>query len=129
MQTHEYVAIPAPRKAVSARGLKGVPAKFANAISNMMNEMAAEGWRYERTDTLPCDERQGLTGKTVKYHALMIFSRSIEISDDQLALPAPTELLEEDAPENSPEDVPEDAPSDETDPATDPTDEFPEETK
>lgn len=94
MQSHEYIAIPAPRKGVSSKGVKGVPAKFANAVSILMNEMAAEGWEYQRSDTLPCEERQGLTGKTIKYHAMLVFRRSIETEANDsvpLALPVPDE--------------------------------------
>lgn len=74
----EYRAIPAPRKAKSARGLRGTDAKFANAFSLVMNEMGADGWEYLRADTLPCEERQGLTGKTVKYHSMLVFRRPLE---------------------------------------------------
>lgn len=73
--SYEYRAVPAPRKGVAGKETKGGPAKFANAVSILMNEMGAEGWEYLRADTLPCEERQGLTGKTVKYHSMLVFRR------------------------------------------------------
>ena len=77
MSNYEYQVVAAPRKGKSGKGVKGGPAKFANAISGLMNEMAAEGWDYLRADTLPCEERQGLTSKTVKYHSMLVFRRAV----------------------------------------------------
>jgi hypothetical protein len=96
MQSYEYIAVPAPRKGVSSKGVKGVAGKFSNAVTLLMNEMAADGWDYIRSDTLPCEERQGLTGKTVKYHAMMMFRRAVEVEDqdEPLALPSPEEEIE-----------------------------------
>lgn len=93
MAHYEYIVVPAPRKGVSAKGIKGVPGKFANALTLLMNEMAAEGWDYQRTDTLPCEERQGLTGKAVKYHAMLVFRRTVEeeLEDAPLAIAPPEE--------------------------------------
>ncbi|MEP3345651.1 MAG: DUF4177 domain-containing protein [Litoreibacter sp.] len=94
MTNFEYQVVPAPRKGKSARKIKGVEAKFANTISILMNEMAADGWEYQRAETLPCEERQGLTGKTIKYHSMLIFRREVaveaEAEDAPIAvLPAP----------------------------------------
>lgn len=114
MQNYEYIAIPAPRKGVSSKGVKGVPGKFANAVTILMNEMAVEGWDYVRSDTLPCEERQGLTGKAVKYHALLVFRRAVEVEvEEPVALLSPPE-----------EDEPEEVVEDEEEIAVD---EFPEE--
>ncbi|SDX38290.1 DUF4177 domain-containing protein [Litoreibacter albidus] len=81
MPNYEYQVVPSPRKGKSVRKIKGVEAKFANTISVLMNEMAADGWEYQRAETLPCEERQGLTGKTIKYHTLLVFRREI-VSED-----------------------------------------------
>ncbi len=96
MSAFEYRAIPAPRKGKSGKGVRGGPAKFANAMSDLMNEMGTNGWEYLRADTLPCEERQGLTGKTVKYHSMLVFRRPLEevqaetqIAAETLALPVP----------------------------------------
>ena len=115
MSIYEYRVVPAPRKGSSAKGVKGGAAKFANAITVLMNAMAAEGWEYLRADTLPCEERQGLTGKTVKYHSMLVFRRALmteeEPAEVPLALPVPEDDVwdepemqtTEDAPESEPE--------------------------
>lgn len=90
MSNYEYRVVAAPRKGKSGKGVKGGPAKFANAISGLMNEMAQDGWEYLRADTLPCEERQGLTSKTVKYHSMLVFRRGLadeaEPDEEPLAL-------------------------------------------
>lgn len=78
MTAYEYRAVPAPRRGASGQGVKGGAAKFANAVTILMNEMGAEGWEYLRADTLPCEERQGLTSKTVKYHSMLVFRRALD---------------------------------------------------
>jgi hypothetical protein len=48
-----------------------------------MNQMAAEGWDYLRTDTLPAQEREGLLSKTAVFQNMMVFRR--ESADRQAA--------------------------------------------
>ena len=114
MPSFEYQVVPAPRKGKSVRKVRGVEAKFANTISVLMNEMAAEGWEYQRAETLPCEERQGLTGKTIKYHSMLVFRR--EIASEVVAVEAPVvaavaapvveqKAIEESAPAKRPEPV------------------------
>ncbi len=81
----EYRAIPAPRKGKSAKGVRGTEAKFANALSVVMNEMGSDGWEYLRADTLPCEERKGLTGRTVKYHSMLVFRRPVTEAEEEIA--------------------------------------------
>ncbi|MEM9434469.1 MAG: DUF4177 domain-containing protein [Pseudomonadota bacterium] len=108
MSRFEYRAIAAPRRGKSAKGVRGGPDKFAFAISNLMNDMAAEGWEYLRADTLPCDERQGLTGKTVKYHSLLVFRRQVAESES-----AEVQGYLEDLSEEPEIEMPQDEPSEE----------------
>lgn len=75
MQRYEYKVVPAPEKGEKARGVKGTPARFAHRLSRLMNELAREGWEYMRADTLPCEERTGLTGKTLTYQNMLVFRR------------------------------------------------------
>ncbi len=72
----EYKVVPAPEKARKHRGLKGA-ALFAHSIETLMNELAADGWQYVRADTLPQEERAGLTSKTTTYRNLLVFQREI----------------------------------------------------
>ena len=98
MAQFEYSVIPSPRKGKSAKGVRGTEAKFANALSTLMNDMGQNGWEYVRADTLPCEERQGLTGKTVKYHSILVFRRPVaEVeaeTEDAKALLAPPVVIE-----------------------------------
>jgi len=79
MQTHEYKVVPAPRKGDKARGLKSSEDRFAYALTRMMNEMALDGWEYLRTDTLPVEERTGLTGRvSTSFQSLLVFRRALK---------------------------------------------------
>ncbi|WP_428539635.1 hypothetical protein [Profundibacter sp.] len=42
-----------------------------------MNELGADGWEYQRSDTLPSEERSGLRGKTTIFHNMLVFRRKI----------------------------------------------------
>jgi hypothetical protein len=77
MQTYEYRVIPAPRKGEKAKGAKSVSDRFGIALGRVMNELAAEGWEYLRADTLPCDERVGLTGTATHFHNMLVFRRAL----------------------------------------------------
>lgn len=85
MQRFEYKVVPAPRKGEKARGLKSTEDRFAYALSRVMNEMAREGWEYQRTDTLPVEERSGLTGTKTVFQNMLVFRKP-------LAAPAPAAL-------------------------------------
>lgn len=91
MQNFEYRVVPAPRKGEKARGLKTTEARFAHALTQLMNQMAAEGWDYLRTDTLPAEERVGLTGRTTVFQHMLVFRRSLAAPAEapRPALPAP----------------------------------------
>lgn len=77
MQRYEYKVIPAPLKGEKTRGVKGTPGRFAHGLSRIMNDLARDGWEYLRADTLPCEERTGLTGKTVTYQNMLVFRRAV----------------------------------------------------
>jgi hypothetical protein len=81
----EYKVVPAPERARKKRGLKG-PALFAHEVETVMNELAADGWQYLRTDTLPHEERSGLTNKVTTYRNLLVFQRVLV---EDAANPAP----------------------------------------
>lgn len=85
MQRFEYKVLPAPRRGKKAKGIRGTEAQFANALSLLMNEAAAEGWEYQRTDSLPCEERQGLTGRTTVFQNLLVFRRPLEVAPEAAA--------------------------------------------
>ena len=54
--------------------------ELALALTGMMNQLGAEGWDYVRADTLPCEERSGLTGTKTSYQTVMVFRRALAAS-------------------------------------------------
>lgn len=127
MPRYEYKVVPAPAKGLKAKGIRSPEARFAHALASAMNELGAAGWSYLRTDTLPAEERVGLTRTKTTYHNMLVFRRELQ-EDVQLqevaqSSPPPPTALElafqapqpvpriayEDTPED-PEDA-EDAPS------------------
>ncbi|SEK39118.1 hypothetical protein SAMN05421666_1601 [Roseovarius nanhaiticus] len=76
MTSFEYKVIPAPTKGTKAPGVKSGEGRFAATVEGTLNAQAADGWEYLRTDILPSDERQGLTGSQTVYRTLMVFRRS-----------------------------------------------------
>ena len=75
MRKFEYKAVPAPTQGTKARGIKATEDRFALSLTDALNDMAAEGWEYVRAETLPCDERKGLTGSQKTYQNVLIFRR------------------------------------------------------
>lgn len=96
MQRYEYKVVPAPKKGQRGKGVRGTEGKFANALQLLMNEYGADGWQYQRTDTLPCEERTGLTGRTTTYQNMLVFRRPLSGQD---AAEAPKLLEQKPAPE------------------------------
>ena len=86
MSHFEYKVVPAPRRGEKALGAKTTPERFAVALSHVMNTLAAEGWEYLRADTLPCDERAGLTGTATHFQNMLVFRRALHAAA-QAALP------------------------------------------
>ena len=77
MQEFEYKVVPAPHKGTKAKGVKTPEDRFAHSIENLLNQMAAEGWEYERAELLPSEERSGLTGSTTNWRNILIFRRPV----------------------------------------------------
>lgn len=87
--TYEYAVVPAPKKGLKARGVKTTEDRFAYALQTIMNEYGAKGWEYVRTDTLPSEERTGLTGRTTVYQNMMVFRKAVVTEAPTALLPAP----------------------------------------
>lgn len=75
MTLFEYKVIPAPARGVKAKGVKSAEGRFAHALEQVMNDMAADGWAYQRAETLPSEERSGLTSKTTTFRNVLVFRR------------------------------------------------------
>lgn len=76
MTRYDYKVVPAPAQGRKARGVKGAEGRFALALETVMNEYASDGWEYQRAETLPSEERQGLSGKTTVYRNVLVFRRA-----------------------------------------------------
>ena len=93
MDQFEYKVIPAPRRSVRVKGAKGFDGKFAATLEKAINELAADGWQYLRAESLPADERHGITmRKTESYQNVLVFCRPADATEN--AKPA-TALLED----------------------------------
>lgn len=115
--TYQYKVVPAPERGEKVRGLKTPEERFAAAVERTINEMAADGWEYQRTDALPSEERSGLTQTQTVWRHLLVFRRGT--GADQLARPA--ELVASSAPsaqEQRPEPAAEQPPNDMDEPET-----------
>lgn len=73
---YEYTVVPAPNRGEKAKGARTPSDRFALSLAAVLNRMAAEGWDYVRAETLPSDERSGLTGRSTVYHNVLIFRRT-----------------------------------------------------
>lgn len=89
MQRFEYRVVPAPHRGEKARGLKTTGERFAHAMTLLLNEMAADGWEYVRADTLPCEERTGITGRSSSFQNLLTFRR---LAAEAMAVSMPQDI-------------------------------------
>ena len=100
MPRYEYKVVPAPRRGEKARGLRTTEERFAQALTTLMNSLGRDGWDYVRADTLPVDERAGLTGTKTSFQNMLVFRRQTDtISESH---PARAELVASKAVPSSP---------------------------
>ena len=77
--THEYLVLPAPRRAPRIKGVRDPAERFAMAVSEVMNDAGREGWEYLRTDTLPMEAGGGWFSRPAAVpQELLVFRRPIE---------------------------------------------------
>ena len=77
MSSYEYTVIPAPARGEKTKGAKTGIERFAATLAEVLNDMARDGWDYVRAETLPAEERSGLTGRSTVYHNLLVFRRAL----------------------------------------------------
>ena len=100
MQRYEYNVVPAPRRGEKARGVKTTEDRFALALTTLMNTLGRDGWEYLRADTLPVDERTGLTGTKTSFQNMLVFRRPVE--EAKAEAPPPRLVVAEPAPAPAP---------------------------
>ncbi len=93
MPSFEYKVIPAPKRAEKIKGVRSAEERFAHTLMALINELANDGWEYQRSETLPVETRSGLTSKTLVDQTVLIFRRSLEIEStaEPLVLGTPVE--------------------------------------
>jgi|GEM_PF-2489007 len=93
MERFEYKVMPAPRRGARVKGAKGPTGRFANAMETTLNKLAADGWEYIRAESLPADERHGITMRKVEtYQNVLIFRRLADTANAESDI---TALLED----------------------------------
>lgn len=114
MPRYEYKVVPAPNRGVKAKGIKGPEGRFSHGLEELMNGLAADGWEYQRAETLPSVERAGLTGTTTEWRNVLVFRRPSENdaeASEPALLPAPVLTV---APDTVDPDVPTEQATEET---------------
>ena len=93
MQRFEYKVVPAPLRGEKSKAAKSTADRFAQTLTTVMNDLGRDGWEYLRADTLPCEERTGLTGRTTTFQHMLVFRRPLE-TEAELAAPQSEPLAE-----------------------------------
>lgn len=88
MTQYEYKVVPAPRKGTKAKGVKAPEDRFALSLQELMNQEAAQGWEFQRAETLPSEERAGLRGSKTIYRDVLVFRRAQAAQPDVPETPA-----------------------------------------
>ena len=84
MQRYEYKVVPAPTKVKRVRGVKTTAGRYAHALGDVMNEEAARGWEYVRSDSMPVEEKPGLLKSAVEnYYTMLVFRRPLDASSQE----------------------------------------------
>ena len=92
MTRYEYKVMAAPTRAPKVRGADTVEARFAVTLAEVLNRAGTEGWEYLRAETLPVEERAGLTGTRTSFRTVLVFRRAVAGSPEP---DAPPRLLED----------------------------------
>ena len=77
MARYEYKVVAAPRRTKSFKGVRSHEDQFAEVLAEVMNKMAANDWVYLRAESLPCEEKTGLTSRVESYQSVLVFRRKI----------------------------------------------------
>lgn len=75
MPGFEYKVLPAPVKGAKAKGVRASEDRFALALERLMNELGETGWQFLRAETLPQEERKGLTQTSTEWRNVLVFRR------------------------------------------------------
>jgi len=93
MAKFEYKVVAAPRKTKSFKGVRSHEDLFASVLAEVMNDLAGSDWEYLRAESLPCEEKTGLTSRVESYQSVLVFRRPI-VADQQFFEVPPTHQIE-----------------------------------
>ncbi|MEM7318403.1 MAG: DUF4177 domain-containing protein [Pseudomonadota bacterium] len=97
MQRYEYRVLPAPQKGTKAKGIRTPEGRFAVSVEALLNEMAAEGWEYQRAELLPSSEKSGIASSTINWRNVLVFRRALTVEHlkkEAIAPPTPAPVVE-----------------------------------
>jgi len=90
---YEYKVVPAPKRAKVIKGVRSHEDQFAAVLAEAMNDLAADHWEYFRAESLPCEEKAGLTKRIETYQTVLVFRRPFA-ADQTFFLSAPPKQIE-----------------------------------
>ncbi len=93
MARYEYKVVAAPRKAKAFKGVRSHEDQFASVLAETMNLLAREDWEYLRAESLPCEEKTGITSRVEGYQSVLVFRRKI-VADKKFFEVPPTRQIE-----------------------------------
>lgn len=93
MSAFEYKVVAAPKKAKAFKGVRSHEDQFAEVLCEVMNDMARNDWEYLRAESLPCEEKTGLTSRVESYQSVLVFRRPIAVKQKFFDTP-PTRQIE-----------------------------------
>ena len=79
---YEYKVIPSPLRTAKVKGLKTAAERFAHMLESALNAEALDGWEFLRAETLPCEERKGLTGTAKSFQSVLMFRRALHPGEE-----------------------------------------------
>lgn len=92
MAIFEYKVVPAPARGEKAKGVKTPEERFAFRLEHLMNDMARDGWEFQRAETLPSEERGGLAQTVTNWRSVLVFRRAMSTQEDSAAVQEPALL-------------------------------------
>ncbi len=86
MTGYDYKVIPAPKRAKKVKGLRGTEELFAHTLTDVINEVARQGWEYVRAESLPAEAPGGwFKGASHGTQTVLVFRRERETLGPRLA--------------------------------------------
>ena len=88
MSYYDYKIVPAPKKARKVKGVHGAAELFALTLGEAVNELARQGWEYQRSEQLTIETPGGwLRRGRAEEHTVLVFRRAREHLSPRIADP------------------------------------------